>query len=902
MTTLSIITKGTLNMSKFNKITTGIKIACVVTTALGGVTATSAYAQESAIDNTEVIEIKGIRGSLKENINAKRFADSIVDVITAEDIGKFPDKNVAESLSRITGVTVSREFGEGEKISIRGAGPKYNRTLLNGQTVGSADWFILDEANRSFNYTLLPSVIVKGLEVYKTPQASIDEGSIGGTVVLRTRRPLDMDANSGSISLEAQYSDASEETDPQLSAMYSWKNEDEDFGVMVSAVKQDRTLERQGLEVLGWQTSPDDDFIIPGLIGAPRFLQARERETIFATLQYAPSDEMLITFNALQSTMDVDNQNANLLSVPARDRASAIAGATKVVNGAILATSAETGAGAQAAYNFINRVSSTETEQYHLDIDYQTDDFIVNVEIGTTKGEGGTLRETSWEYVANDAGYAYDLSGAPSVDFGVDPSDGSKFAAGWIWGGAKPAEDTESWVQLDLEIPIDLGAFTAIKVGVKGRDAERSQDREVYSWQAGADLDPNSGWNGTMWTIFANCPTLADCDLDALGSVNVDVAAAGNITDQVSQNRAVMEQLAFGSGAAFANHEGLGEIWTVEEDIIALYVQGDFAGDGFRGNVGMRYVSTDQTSSGYDYSNDSSGLRTTNGDWLNPSFIEWVSQSNDYAEFLPSFNISMDLADDQILRIGAARVMARQNWQDISGNEAKGALSTTAQNSGTRGNPQLRPTIANQFDISYEYYYGEASLFSAAYFVKQLNTLRNSSVVTLPRFFDREDQFVDVDFVQPINGMGGLLDGIELSLQHDFGGYGASINYTYTNAKADQERDETNLGSGLIEGTSENSLNLTAYYENDTFGARLMYNYRSEWYKGINFSGIEVYNEDFGQWDASANYNFSENLSFTLEAVNLGDEEIVEYNVDKARVVSLYSNGRRFVAGLRYNF
>jgi iron complex outermembrane receptor protein len=886
-------------MSKFNKITKGIKIACLVGTAFGGVTSTAANAQGALSDDTEVIEVKGIRGSLKENINAKRFSDSVVDVITSEDIGKFPDKNVAESLSRITGVAVSREFGEGEKISIRGAGPKYNRTLLNGQTVGSADWFILDEANRSFNYTMLPSVIIKGLEVHKSATASMDEGSIGGTVILKTRRPLDMDANSGSISLEAQYSDVSEETDPLAAVMYSWKNEDENFGVMVSAVKQDRSLERQGFEVLGWQTSPDDDFIVPGNLGAPRFIQDRERSTVFASLQYAPSDELLVTFNALQSKMDVDNQNANLLNFPARNRATAIANATKVVGGAILATSDPLG---QASYNMINRVSSTETEQFHLDVDYETDQYIVNFEVGTTQGEGGTLRETSWEYSAVEAGYDYDLSGTPVVNFGVDPSDGSEFAAGWIWGGAKPGEDKESWVQLDIEMPVNVGAFTAIKVGVKGRDAERSQGREVYSWHASQEVDPNSDWNGTMWTIFANCPTLADCDLDALGSVNVDTSAGGNITNQVVQNRQVMEQLAFGQDARYAIHEGLGEIWTVEEDIVAVYVQGDFSGDGFRGNVGLRYVATDQTSSGYEYSNDSSGLRTINGNWLEPSSIEWVSQDNDYAEFLPSFNIAMDLADDQILRIAAARVMSRQNWQDISGNESMGALSTTAQNTGTRGNPQLRPTIANQFDVSYEYYYADASLFSIAYFVKQLNTLRTSTIDTQPRFFERENQFVDVDFTQPGNGFGGLLDGIELSLQHDFGGYGASINYTYTNAEADQERDEANLGSGLIEGTSENSLNLTAYYENDIFGARLMYNYRSEWYKGINFSGIEVYNEEFGQWDASANWNVTENLSFTVEAVNLNDEEIVEYNVDKARLVSLYSNGRRFVAGVRYNF
>ena len=881
-------------------------LASSIALILAGGTAPMVMAAEEATaeENIEVIQVTGIRGSLKENINAKRFADSVVDVITAEDIGKFPDKNVAETLSRITGVAVSREFGEGEKITIRGAGPKYNRTLLNGQTVGTADWFILDEANRSFNYTMLPSVIVKGLEVHKSPTASIDEGSLGGTVILKTRRPLDMDANTVSLSAEAQYSDQSGETDPQLAGMYSWKNESETFGVMISAVNQERTLERQGLEVLAWDESPDDEYSIPRNIGAPRFLQDRERSTYFATLQYAPTDELLITFNALSSEMDVDNQNANLLNFPSGDRAEVIANATNIENGAILATSDSDG---KAAYNFINRVSSTETEQFHLDIDYTADDFTLNFEIGTTEAKGGTYRETSWEYVANGAGYNYDLTGTPNVDFGVDPSDGSQFAAGWIWGGSKPATDEEDFVQLDLAIPVDFGVFSEIKTGIKSRSAERTQGRHAYSWHADNNSapiagDPVSDWNGTMWNIFGNCPTLAECGLDALGSVNVDVAASGNITNQVAHNRAVMEEMAFGPGAAYAIHDNLGEIWAVEEDILALYVQGDFSGDGFRGNVGVRYVSTEQTSSGYNYSQDSSGLKTINGEWLNPSYLEWVAQDNDYAEFLPSFNIALDIADDQIFRVGAARVMSRQNWQDISGNESIGALSETQTNTGTRGNPQLRPTIANQFDMSYEWYYSDASLFSVAYFMKDINSLRTSTVDIQDRYYEQENVWVPVEFTQPGNGYGGLIDGIELGIQHDFGGYGFTANYTYTNTSTDEERDLDKPGSGLIDGTSKDMLNLSAYFENDTFGARIMYNYRSEWYKGQHWNGDELYNDEFGQWDASANWNFNEYLTFTLEAVNLMDEEIVEYNVDKARIMSIYNNGRRFVAGVRLNF
>jgi len=898
----------------------GILASSIALVLAGGATPFAMAAETKAADKaTEVIEVRGIRGSLKENINAKRFADSVVDVITAEDIGKFPDKNVAETLSRITGVAVSREFGEGEKISIRGAGPKYNRTLLNGQTVGTADWFILDEANRSFNYTMLPSVIVRGLEVHKSPTASLDEGSLGGTVILKTRRPLDMDANTASISLEGQYSDTSKETDPQLAGMYSWKNEAETFGFMVSAVQQKRTVERQGFEVQAWDehpnpaydadgnmTYPGDEYSIPRNLGTPRFLQDRERSTYFATLQYAPSDELLVTFNALTSEMDVNNVNSNLLNFPTRNRAEAIANATKIVDGAILATSVAGDAansGGRVSYNYINRVSKTETEQFHLDIDYSTDSYVLNFEIGTTEGKGGTLRETSWEFDAMNAGMSYDVTGTPLLEAGIDTSDGANFATGWMWGGAKPSQDTEDFAQLDFAIPVDLGVFTEIKTGIKVRKAERAQQRTAFSWHANNnDANENPQWNDTLRANWAQCPTLADCGFDANGTVNIDVTATGNMTSTVAQNRYAMEALAFGGDAAYAIHDNLGQIWSVEEDILALYVQGDFSGDGFRGNVGVRYVSTDQTSSGYNYSNDSSGLKTINGTWLNPSHLEWVSQDKDYAHFLPSFNIALDIADDQILRIGAARVMSRQNWQDISGNESMSSLSTTQQNSGTRGNPQLDPVIASQFDISYEWYYSDASMFAATYFVKDLSTLRTSTVETLPRFYDQADQFVDVDFTQPGNGLGGLIEGLEFSLQHDFGGYGITANYTYTNASADEKRDPAKVGSGLIDGTSQDMLNFSAYYENDTFGARIMYNYRSEWYKGLHGNGDELFNDDFGQWDASANYNYSENVTFTLEAVNLTDEEIVEYNTSKARVMSIYQNGRRFVAGVRINF
>ncbi|WP_438865387.1 TonB-dependent receptor [Neptunicella sp.] len=895
--------------SRLNKVSQSIKLAlCIGTASTAALFPAAVNAQEeqaAKASDVEVIQVSGIRASQRENLNNKRFSDSIVDSITAEDIGKFPDKNVAESLSRVTGVAVSREFGEGEKVSIRGAGPSLNRTLLNGQSVASADWFILDPSTRSFNYTLLPSSLVRSLDVYKSPQASIDEGSIGGTVILRTRRPLEMDANTLSLSIEGQYSDASGKTDPQLSGTYSWKNENETFGALISLVSQDRTLERQGLEILGWRKNTaanGDEFRLPSHIGIPTFDQKRERRTGFVSLQYAPTADLDMTLNILKSKMDSDNKNSNLLVRP-NDMAQEIYdNATSKPNGNILASSAEDG---WLGYNFINRVSQTQTQSVDLDVNYSTETYKVHGQIGTTKADGGTLRETSWEYTAV-SDFDYDLTGTPTINTAVDGSDPSKFAAGWIWGGRRPTEDQESYGQLDLEVPIDAGPFQTFKTGAKYRQSENSiTNRTVNSWHGPDTMIGNEDLAANYLSyIFAQCPTLADCGLTD-GARDVDVLADGTLANQVVQNRDTMESIAFDGlnnvPADYAYHLALAEQFKIKENILALYAQGDFSGDNYRGNIGLRYVSTKQTSGGWEFSNDSSGLLTLNKDWLTPSSLEWAEVDNDYNEFLPSLNVAFNLDEDTILRVGAARVMARQNWQDISASETYGSLNQ-AEPTGVRNNPMLKPVIANQFDISYEWYYSDSSLLSATYFFKDIMSLRTSSIFVEPRFNQETNEYVDVEFTQPGDGLGGSINGIELNWQHDFGGYGVQANYTYTDAQSDQLRDENVAGSALFDGTSRNMMNLTGFYEDDTFSARLMYNYRSEWYKGLHFNGDELWNDAYGQWDASATINLTETISVNLEAVNITDEEVREYNTDKDRLMSLYDNGRRFVVGVHLNF
>ena len=167
--------------------------------------------------NMEVIEVRGIRSSMAENLDVKRMSGSVVDAITAEDIGKFPDKNVADSLQRVPGVVIERDGGEGASVSIRGLSSELTFTQLNGNFIASSP----GEPSRSFDYTLLPSAMIESVEVYKSPEARLDEGGVGGTVLMHSRKPLSMEANSGVFNVESTYADVTKEYEPQFSGLYS---------------------------------------------------------------------------------------------------------------------------------------------------------------------------------------------------------------------------------------------------------------------------------------------------------------------------------------------------------------------------------------------------------------------------------------------------------------------------------------------------------------------------------------------------------------------------------------------------------------------------------------------------------------------------------------------------------
>src|SRR5476649_1875307 len=310
-------------------------IASAVALALAGA-AFGVQAQQQRPAVTETVTVTGIRASAEKSLETKKAADSIVEVITSEDIGKMPDKNVADAVQRVPGVTISSQsggsggFDENDRVSMRGTAPSLTQTLINGHAVASGDWFVLDQVGgavgRSASYSLLPSEIVGQVVVYKSPTADQIEGGSSGSIDIRTRHPLDFKQPiSMEATVQAVYATLPEKTDPQVSALFNWKNDAGTLGLMVQGFSEKRSLRRDGQELLQWtqvaptnaavKTNPDlANVWFPRLIGSSLFQQERKRKGGLIDLQFKPSRDLSLEATYFRSKMDASNFNTNYMT------------------------------------------------------------------------------------------------------------------------------------------------------------------------------------------------------------------------------------------------------------------------------------------------------------------------------------------------------------------------------------------------------------------------------------------------------------------------------------------------------------------------------------------------------------------------------------------------------------
>ncbi|MET0272289.1 MAG: TonB-dependent receptor [Phenylobacterium sp.] len=867
-----------------------------------------ALAQTRAADVDELV-VTGIRASLQASIESKRGADGVVEVITAEDVGKFPDKNVAESLQRITGVTITRDFGEGERVSIRGTASNLNLTLLNGHGVATADWFILDQLNasRSFNYLMLPSEIVGRVEVHKSPQADLEEGGIGGTIDVRTRRPLDLDPLMVSASAQMAYTETADKWDPQLSGMISWSNADDTLGLLVGAIYQKRHLRRDGVEVLGYGTNNFGGTLgaidYPHLIGSSFFQQERERQGLNFAAQWAPNDQLNVNLTGLYSHMDADNFNQNYMAwVSNKVGAGSVLTGAEVRDGTLVKGSFATAGGFGAVFDAIDRIAATETRSIDLDVAYKLGDaWTMHGQVGFTDAEGKTKAQPFWETIGV-TGVNFDLTqGVPRVSFpDLDPTSAAALnELGWTSLDSIGNTDQEFYVRGDAERALDLGPFTSLKAGLKYTDHERE------TLHIAGRLGSLYPWTGGLCS--GHICGLADVAGGLTPSDYLDgIAGPGVLSAYRQVDRARLEQLLLGKtlvewtpstpGSADYRFLSPSDSYTITEKAMGGYLMGKFSGEGFRGDVGVRVVRTEQTAEGW--------LVGGGGGAPNPfGDIAPVTYKNTYTDVLPSFNLAFDLTPELVVRFAAAKVMARPDYAKI----APQISLTPSIYTGTGGNPELDPYRASQFDISAEWYYAPQSLLSVALFYKDIQSyLINSTNEELQRV---ETNTPDMsrctlvsgnlfncrfDVTRPINGPGGRNQGLEVAWQQPLWmGFGVQANYTYSDAKATNDDP--------IPGNSKHSYNLTGWYENERISARLSYNFRSKYFVDID-RAAQLNSAATKSLDASASVNITENIAATFDAVNLTNETLKFYSGTTSRPRAYYKNGRVLYAGVRLRF
>lgn len=879
--------------------------------------APAAQSTDARSDDGEIV-VTGLRASIAASLNAKRENDTISEVVTAQDIGKFPDKNVADSLGRLTGVNVvtgsanAGGFGENQSISIRGTDPSLNLTLLDGHSVATGDWFVLDQTSggRSFDFSLLPSELVGKLEIHKSSEADLPEGGIGGTVDLHSRRPLDLKGTTFSLTAQANYNDLSKSWRPQVSGLLGWTNQAGTFGVLVAGFYQEREFRRDGQEFLGYTTytnfaNSGKTVAAPNLIGSAYFTQERVRKGGTVAVQFAPSDKFEVTANAIYTRMDADNVNRNSMAWISRMIGNnstpgtpgyALANYT-VTNGYLTQASWNaTDAGGNPVQGRVQddifRDAYSSTWILNLDAKWHPSEAVtVDAEVGYTKGMGATTDTFAWEtywntgvnYQFGDHGAAVNYPGLPT-----NPTSGAYLNNfySWSWGGKILSPDTETYARVDADYAIDNGFIRSIKVGARYTDHSRELNYYAYSW-AGNGLYSGTNTVG-LGTVFAGELTPDDFG-DRLG-LNLP-------TYSVADKAKTLAELGTNGGRNFAFYPQAS--FSVKEKTQAIYAMARLGNDSsWRGNIGVRAVHTELDTTQYTPTPlKTGGLEPVSSPFCpqqppnNANFCDTNRVNRSYWDILPSANLTFDAGPNLLIRAAAARVMTRPGYAQLAGAFTVSDLALTG-NAG--GNPNLDPTRAWQFNVAGEWYYAKNALLSVNLFYLDIDSYITSSTST--RFLITQQHPAGANFTitGPVNGPGGTNKGVEVNWQQPIGGgFGFLANYTYADAKASN--------GDVIDGNSKHTFNVTGYFENSLLSTRVAYTFRSKFRSGID-RATPMWQDDFGSLDASVTVNITKNVALTADAQNLLDKKLYYFVGDPSIPRAIYDNGRTFWIGGKLRF
>lgn len=892
-------------------------VAAAAALALTGTLHTAMAQQAAAPSGADVVVVTGIRASIESSLNGKRRSDAVVEVITAEDIGKMPDKNIADSLQRVPGVAISSAsaseggFDENDRVSLRGTNPSLTQTLINGHLVGSGDWFVLNQVGtvgRSVSYSLLPSELVSRVVVRKSSQADLVEGGVAGSVDIITRKPLEfrkpltLEASVGGV-----YADLPAKTDPQLSGLLNWKNDAGTLGVMLQVFSQKRHLRRDGVETLGYSTiargsaiavsNPDlAGVAYPNAIGSALFEQVRKRDGGLLTLQVKPAAGLSFELTGFESKMEATNYNRNYLVWGSRilsGGAGQAPDAGYVVRNGTLVEASFANQGTTAAkkqYVIVDQIlrpgANAKSDFFSLDGSWRASDALtIKGQAGTSKGKGDTPTQAVFEGDVFNTGATWKLNGiSRAPDSGLRAGNAASFTGtslDWIFG-ASPARtnDKEDWAQIDAEYALDAGALSSLKFGVR-QNTHKRDTTFVAQGPNFAGPDPFAAANLPAW----NGQTYPSNFGNGLG---------GNFLKNVWQlDPAVLEAW----GNQFSNRNPVtrqyfpGE-FAMQEKNNAAYVMANLEGKGWSGNVGLRLVQSKvQVLTNVAIPGSVCAVQApcaVPGAITTSAFGSFyrLPVNNTHNDVLPSANFKLDVAKDLVARVAVSKTLARPDYSALGGSVSLDDTNLT----GSGGNPNLKPIRSTNIDAGMEWYFAPRSLLSAGLFHMNLNNYVSYGVSQATYFNEQARAFRTYNVSSPINSKG-KVSGFELGWQQPVaGGFGAMANYTY--AKGEEQ------GGGELVGNSRNTYNMGAYYEDERFNARLNYSYRSAFFNGLDRASAQ-HQAAVGNVSASLGWKISEQLSLSLDGHNLNNPVLKYYAANTDQPTALYVNGRQYYLTLR---
>ena len=965
---------------------------------------TNAQEPTSSTTSAEVEEVvvTGFRGSLNSALAEKRAETGAVDSILAEDIGKFPDSNLAESMQRVPGVTLSRgDGGEGRNISVRGLGPGFTRVRINGMEgvsqSGASDIYGAGNSGRSFDFNVFPSEIFSALTVRKTASADVEEGSLGATVDLRAPRPFDFSEDAVFTTTgRGSYNTVSEDIDPRASMLAAMKFNDGTMGLLGSLAYQKRNIREVGYSAvdilsantnglsgqpfctpLGFtpvtpspvaqggkgasadmcstgnpRTSTEAAYNtvanlrranLPGEAGSGAFLprlpryvnseQDTERVGTTLSFQWAPSENTDIAVDALYSRYEVERRDNYIAAISF--------GRNVTNNGQPMVSVRDiafdaNGSLVNAVFDGVDVRSEglvdqfvTDFSQLNMDIEHRfSEQFRLTGYAGYSESDyDGKMRLQTFIDAIDTDNFTLDFRNGrstPLIGFGLDVSDPNNFsygpalADGTVLGGfstqGKPSENLTKISTLELN-----GIWTA-------------SDR--FEFTVGGQYRVND-FNSHFYNLVPsqravrNLPagvTLADITRQIRGVDDLFGSNAPSSWVAIDPNK-WRDVFGFDSIPHCGIECDAGKSQIREKIASGTFMlsfnMGDWLPLPVRGDVGVRYVHTDQLAVGYIPVNNPPGSTY-------PASGQRSEVDRSYEDWLPAANVVVEITPDLLARFAAAKVMSRPELGQLT----PSTTVTGTTRTGNINNPLLDPIRATAFDVGLEWYFRPGSLLSVAYFYKDIDTFIQRVTTQVPfSSLGLPDSLLnntgsspsDIFTVGRIeNTPGGPVEGVEINaqLQLDFlsgfwSNFGVLASYTHVTSEIEYilasvpdpdrpgESIVTASSTADLTGLSRNSASGTLYYENDKFSIRTTTSYRDKYIRGIPASpGSDLQgNKPTTYIDASASYNITDRLKVIAEAQNLTDERNTLY-IDSVREDTLFETtiGRTYTVGATFKF